>query len=86
VLAGQAAGGVVFGLLSIVACYRVIDRLAERHRAESRGDESRRAEARPDEAGDVALIAQPIPPFNSGQAAAAIDWVDTERDRRRDPS
>ncbi len=71
VLAGQAAGGVVFGLFSIVACYRVVDRLADRHRADAPA---------------IALVAQPIVPFNSGQAATAIDWVDAEDDRRRDPS
>jgi putative MATE family efflux protein len=64
VLAGQGAGAVVFGLLTILACYRVLGRLAERREAKAR----------------IPLVAQPIAPFNSAKAATAIEWVGAEKD------
>ena len=67
VIAGQAAGSVLFGTVSIIVCFRVIGQLAERRGVE------------PDE---TPLVAQPIAPFNSGQAATAIRFVDSEKDAR----
>jgi len=65
VLAGQAAGAVLFGIAAIVVSFRVVDQLTSRHRRE--GQE------------DVAQVAPPIPPFSSGKAATAIDWIDVDQ-------
>ncbi len=65
VVAGQGLGGVVFGILTIFACYRILGRLAERRDAGVK---------------EIPLVAQPIAPFNSPKAATAIDWVDAEPD------
>lgn len=65
VIAGQGLGGVVFGILAIFACYRVLGRLAERREAGIK---------------EIPLVAQAISPFNSPKAATAIDWVDAEEE------
>jgi Na+-driven multidrug efflux pump len=65
VIAGQAAGSVVFGLASIIVCYRVIGRVARRD---------------PTAATETPLVAQPIAPFNSGKAATAIHFFQADRD------
>jgi Na+-driven multidrug efflux pump len=62
VIAGQALGGVVFGVAAVAVSYRAVAQLAARHAAEA-------AEA-------PVLSAQPIPPLSSDKAATAIDWSD----------
>ena len=64
VIAGQAAGAVVFGIAAIIVALRIVDRVAARH-----------ARPHPDE---VASVAPPIPPFSSGKAATALDWADPD--------
>ena len=64
VLAGQAAGAVVFGIASIIVALRVVDRLATHHIAAQR---------------DASVeVAPPMPPFSSDKAATALDWADAE--------
>jgi Na+-driven multidrug efflux pump len=65
VIAGQAAGSVVFGLASIIVCYRVIGGVARRD---------------PAAAVEMPLVAQPIAPFNSGKVATAIQFVEADAD------
>jgi Na+-driven multidrug efflux pump len=64
VLAGQGAGAVLFGIGAIIVGLRVVNTLATRH-------------ARP-QAEEFAAVAPPVPPFSSGKAATAIDWVDPD--------
>jgi putative MATE family efflux protein len=64
VIAGQAAGAVVFGIAAIIVALRIADRLGARH-------------ARPHPE-DIPSVAPPIPPFSSGKAATALDWADPE--------
>ena len=71
VIAGQALGGVVFGIAAVVVCYRAVGNLATRHGAET--------------GGEPALVAQPIPPLSSDKAATAIDWTDAEPDADAPP-
>jgi putative MATE family efflux protein len=62
VLGGQAAGGVVFGIVAVMVSYRVVRRMEQ-------AEQLQPAE-RP------ALTAPPIPPF-SDEVAAAIDLVES---------
>ena len=64
VIAGQAAGAVVFGIASIIVAVRVVDQLAAHHISGQR-------DTTPE-------VAPPIPPFSSGKAATALDWADPE--------
>ena len=64
VIAGQAAGAVVFGLASIVVALRVVDRLAA-HRISAQRDKTLE-------------VAPPVPPFSTDKAATALDWADPE--------
>lgn len=59
VLAGQAAGGIVFGIAAVIVCYMVVNRLTERLQREST---------------EQALVLSPpeLPPFTSGKGATAI--------------
>lgn len=57
VVLGQAAGGVVFGAVAVIVCFRVLGRLE--------------IEAAPTPEED-ALTAAPLPPFTSGQGGTAI--------------
>ncbi len=61
VLAGQAAGGTVFGIVAMLVCYRVVRRMAKAEQVEP--------------ADRPALTAPPIPSF-SVEAAAAIHLVE----------
>jgi MATE family, multidrug efflux pump len=58
VIAGQAAGGIVFGTAAVIVCYVVVNRLTARLQRES-------AEA-------IVLTPPEMPPFTSGKAATAI--------------
>jgi putative MATE family efflux protein len=66
VIAGQAAGAVVFGIGAVIVCFMVIGQLAARqispHREEIPG-------------------APPIPPFSSAKAATALDYAPEETTR-----
>jgi len=64
VLAGQAAGAVLFGIAAIIVCFRVVDRLATRQLRAQRNT--------------TPEVAPPVPPFASDKAATAIDWADPE--------
>ncbi len=64
VLAGQAAGAVVFGFAAIIVALRIVDRLATHH-LEAQHEVS-------------VEVAPPVPPFSSGKAATALDWADPE--------
>jgi putative MATE family efflux protein len=64
VIAGQAAGTVVFGIASILVAFRVVDRL---------GAQDLRAQR-----DTTPEVAPPVPPFSSGKAATAIDWADPD--------
>jgi putative MATE family efflux protein len=64
VIAGQAAGAVVFGIASIIVALRIVDRLAT-HQLE--GDRNAPPE-----------VAPPFPPFSSAKAATALDFADPE--------
>jgi putative MATE family efflux protein len=64
VIAGQAAGTVVFGVASIIVALRIVDRLAAHHLQTQR---------------DTTIeVAPPVPPFSSDKAATALDWADPE--------
>jgi putative MATE family efflux protein len=60
VLAGQAAGGVAFGIAAVMVCYRVVRRMAKAEQTKP---------------GRPALTAPAIPPF-SDEVAAAIDLAE----------
>jgi putative MATE family efflux protein len=63
VIAGQAAGSIVFGIAAVIVCYIVVGRMAERLTRE--GEES------------IPLISAPLPPFTSGKGATAL-WSEGE--------
>lgn len=64
VLAGQAAGAVLFGIAAIIVSLRIVDQLATHHlRAHME---------------EIPAVAPPVPPFSSDKAATAIDWIDVE--------
>jgi putative MATE family efflux protein len=64
VIAGQAAGSVVFGIASIIVCYRVTGRIA----------------GRPIAAAETPLVADAIALLGSGKAATAIRFVEADDD------
>jgi putative MATE family efflux protein len=66
-LAGQAVGGIIFGVVAVLVCYRVVRRMAKAEQVEPA--------ARP------ALTAPPIPAF-SDEVAAAIDLVEAPTEKR----
>ncbi len=59
VIAGQAAGGIVFGVAAVIVCYAVVNRLTERLQRES-AEEA------------IVLTPPEMPPFTSAKAATAI--------------
>ncbi len=68
VIAGQAAGAVLFGIGAIVVCFMVLEKLATHHIA------------KPEK---FAAVAPPVPPFASAKAATALDWTDSREDVKR---
>ena len=64
VIAGQAAGAVVFGIAAIIVAMRIVDQLAAHHLTTQR-------DTTPE-------VAPPVPPFSSDKAATALDWADPE--------
>jgi putative MATE family efflux protein len=64
VIAGQAAGSVLFGIGAVIVCFWVVGQLAVRQ------IKPRREE--------VPTVAPPIPPFSSGKAATALDYRSEE--------
>jgi Na+-driven multidrug efflux pump len=62
VLAGQAAGAVLFGIAAVIVSLRVVDQLATRHL--------------PEDHDAIAQVAPPVPPFSSDKAATANDWIE----------
>lgn len=71
VLAGQAAGAVLFGIGAVIVCFIVIERLAARHLGEQ-------PETIPD-------VAPPIPAFASGKAATAIELIEVASNQGDSP-
>jgi putative MATE family efflux protein len=65
VIAGQAAGTVVFGVASIIVALRIVDRLATHHLKTQRDT--------------TVELAPPVPPFSSDKAATALDWGEPEK-------
>ncbi len=63
VIAGQAAGGIVFGIAAVLTCFAVVRRLATQHMP-------------PEE--PAPAVSEAVPPFASGQAATAMDWPQSE--------
>jgi putative MATE family efflux protein len=61
VIAGQAAGAVLFGIAAIIVCLRVVDQLAT-HQLRVQRD-------------TTPEVAPAVPPFASDKAATAIDWA-----------
>jgi putative MATE family efflux protein len=64
VIAGQAAGALVFGVGAVIVCFMVVGRLA-----------THRLQPHPEE---IPTVAPPVPPFSSGKAATAIDYTPEE--------
>lgn len=62
VIAGQAAGGIVFGIVAVFVCFAVIRRLAAQHMVIEE---------------PVPIASEAVPPFASGQAATAMDWPES---------
>jgi putative MATE family efflux protein len=65
IIAGQAAGAVVFGIAAIIVALRTVDQLATHHLRGRRDI--------------VPEVAPAIPAFSSGKAATALDFADPER-------
>jgi Na+-driven multidrug efflux pump len=61
-LAGQAAGGVLFGVAAVLVCYGAIRRLA--------------ASALPGPMVHLPLDASAVPPLSSDKAATALEWLE----------
>lgn len=63
VIAGQAAGGIIFGIAAVFVCFAAIRRLTAKH---GRIEEP------------IPIASEAVPPFASGQAATAMDWPESE--------